>query len=214
MEYELLDTGVFNDNRYFDVFVEYAKGAAEDILVKISATNRGPDAADLHLLPTLWFRNDWSPWIAEANRAAEKPHLEQIDGPAGTSAVAASHPLLGSFVLSCDGDVPLLFTENETNTRPVVPGTPNESAYVKDGINDFVVNGRKDAVNPAKKGTKVAAHYQVNIGAGEDRGDSPAALGRSSVTRSASRSARRSTRCSTIGGATPTSSTRRSRRPP
>ena len=167
MEYELLDTGVFNDNRYFDVFVEYAKGAADDILVKISATNRGPDAADLHLLPTLWFRNDWSRWIAASNRAAEKPHLEQIEGPAGTSAVAASHPLLGSLVLSCDGDVPLLFTENETNHERLFPGQKNESAHVKDGINDFVVNGRQDAVNPEKQGTKVAAHYQVNVGAGE-----------------------------------------------
>ena len=167
MEYELLDTGVFNDNRYFDVFVEYAKGAADDILVKISATNRGPDAADLHLLPTLWFRNDWSQWIAASNRAAEKPHLEQIEGPAGTSAVAASHPLLGSFVLSCDGDVPLLFTENETNHERLFPGQKNESAHVKDGINDFVVNGRQHAVNPEKQGTKVAAHYQVNVGAGK-----------------------------------------------
>ena len=167
MEYELLDTGVFNDNRYFDVFVEYAKGAADDILVKISATNRGPDAADLHLLPTLWFRNDWSRWIAASNRAAEKPHLEQIEGPAGTSAVAASHPLLGSFVLSCDGDVPLLFTENETNHERLFPGQKNESAHVKDGINDFVVNGRQHAVNPEKQGTKVAAHYQVNVGAGK-----------------------------------------------
>ncbi len=167
MEYELLDTGVFNDNRYFDVFVEYAKGAADDILVKISATNRGPDAADLHLLPTLWFRNDWSPWIAASNRAAEKPHLEQIEGPPGISTVAASHPLLGSLVLSCDGDVPLLFTENETNHERLFPGEKNESAHVKDGINDFVVNGRQHAVNPEKQGTKVAAHYQVNVGAGK-----------------------------------------------
>jgi hypothetical protein len=167
MEYELLDTGVFKDNRYFDVFVEYAKGAADDILVKISAANRGPDAAHLHLLPTLWFRNDWSPWIAASNRAAEKPHLEQIEGPAGTSAVAASHPLLGSFVLSCDGDVPLLFTENETNHERLFPGQQNESAHVKDGINDFVIDGRQHAVNPKKQGTKVAAHYQVNVGAGK-----------------------------------------------
>jgi len=167
MEYELLDTGAFNDNRYFDVFVEYAKGAADDILVKVSATNRGPDAADLHLLPTLWFRNDWSSWIAASNRAAEKPHLEQIERPAGTSAVAASHPLLGALVLSCDGDVPLLFTENETNHERLFPGQKNESAHVKDGINDFVVNGRRDAVNPKKQGTKVAAHYEVNVGAGE-----------------------------------------------
>jgi hypothetical protein len=167
MEYELLDTGVFKENRYFDVFVEYAKGAADDILVKISAANRGPDAAHLHLLPTLWFRNDWSPWIAASNRAAEKPHLEQIEGPAGTSAVAALHPLLGSFVLSCDGDVPLLFTENETNHERLFPGQQNESAHVKDGINDFVIDGRQHAVNPKKQGTKVAAHYQVNVGAGK-----------------------------------------------
>ena len=167
MEYELLDTGVFNDNRYFDVFVEYAKSAADDILVKISAINRGPEAATLHLLPTLWFRNDWSPWIAASNRAAEKPRLEQIEGPSGISAVAASHPLLGSLVLSCDGDVPLLFTENETNHGLLFPGQKNESAHVKDGINDFVVNGRQDTVNPEKQGTKVAAHYEVNVGAGE-----------------------------------------------
>src|SRR6476659_4200330 len=113
MEYELLDTGAFNDNRYFDVFVEYAKGAAEDILVRITAVNRGPDAADLHLLPTLWFRNDWSAWIAESNRAARKPNLRQTEAPNGVSAASAAHPLLGDFVLSCEGDVPLLFTENE-----------------------------------------------------------------------------------------------------
>ena len=95
MEYELLDTGVFNGHRYFDVFVEYAKGAAEDILVRITAANRGPDAAELHLLPTLWFRNDWSKWIAESNRAAEKPNIKQIEAPAGATAVAAAHPLLG-----------------------------------------------------------------------------------------------------------------------
>jgi Mannosylglycerate hydrolase MGH1-like glycoside hydrolase domain len=167
MEYELLDTGVFNENRYFDVFVEYAKGAADDILVKVSAINRGPDGADLHLLPTLWFRNDWSHWIAPSNRAAEKPHLEQIEGPAGISTVAASHPLLGSLLLSCDGEVPLLFTENETNHERLFRGEKNESAHVKDGINDFVVNGQQQAVNPEKQGTKVAAHYKVNVAAGE-----------------------------------------------
>src|SRR5512137_2234990 len=91
MEYELLDTGVFDDDRYFDVFVEYAKDGAEDILVKITAANRGPEAAELHLLPTLWFRNDWSAWIAESNRAPGKPSLRQIKAPAGVSAVAAKH---------------------------------------------------------------------------------------------------------------------------
>ena len=95
MEYELLDTGVFNDDRYFDVFVEYAKAGPEDILVKITAFNRGPEAAELHLLPTLWFRNDWAAWIAASNRSAEKPSLKQIKAAAGTSAVAATHPAAG-----------------------------------------------------------------------------------------------------------------------
>jgi len=167
MEYELLDTGVFNDDRYFDVFVEYAKAGPEDILVRITAANRGPDAAELHLLPTLWFRNDWSLWIAESNRSPKKPNIKQIKAPAGTSAVAAAHPLLGEFILSCEGDVPLLFTENETNHERLFPGQKNESPYVKDGINDCVVQGRQEAVNPGKQGTKVAAHYRVNVGAGQ-----------------------------------------------
>jgi len=166
MEYELLDTGVFDDDRYFDVFVEYAKGDAEDILVRITAVNRGPDAAKLHLLPTLWFRNDWSAWIAESNRAPEKPIVKQIGVPAGATAVAAAHPLLGAFTLYCQGDPPLLFTENETN-HALLFGRPNESLYVKDGINDCVVKGRQDAVNPDRTGTKVAAHYQMAIGPGQ-----------------------------------------------
>jgi hypothetical protein len=169
MEYELLDTGVFKDDRYFDVFVEYAKGAAEDILVRITAVNRGPDAADLHLLPTLWFRNDWSSWIAESNRASEKPRIEKIESPAGETAAAAAHPALGAFTFSCDGDVPLLFTENETHHERLFPGSgvSNESRYVKDGINDCVVHGRQDAVNSDWHGTKVAAHYQATVGAGQ-----------------------------------------------
>ncbi len=166
MEYELLDTGVFQDGRYFDVFVEYAKSTPEDILVRITAVNRGPDAADLHLLPTLWFRNDWSQWIAESNRAPEKPHIQQVEARAGATAVTAAHPLLGAFIVSCEGDVPLLFTENETNHARLF-GTQNESPYVKDGIHECVVHGRQGAVNPKKHGTKVAAHYQVTIGAGQ-----------------------------------------------
>jgi hypothetical protein len=168
-EYELLDTGVFKDDRYFDVFVEYAKTGSEDILARITAANRGPDAAELHLLPTLWFRNDWSSWIAESNRAREKPNLKQIKAPAGTSAVAAAHPLLGEFVFSCEGDVPLLFTENETNHERLFPGQKNESCCVKDGINDCVVQGRQEAVNPGKQGTKVAAHYRIHVGAGQTK---------------------------------------------
>jgi hypothetical protein len=166
MEYELLDTGVFNEDRYFDVFIEYAKGDADDILVKITAFNRGPEAAELHLLPTLWFRNDWSAWIAESNRAASKPNLKQLKAPKGASVVAVVHPLIGECILSCEGDVPLLFTENETN-HELLFGQKNESPYVKDGINDCVVQGNQAAVNPDKQGTKVAAHYQATVGAGQ-----------------------------------------------
>jgi hypothetical protein len=167
MEYELLDTGVFNDNRYFDVFVEYAKADTEDILIKITATNRGPEAAELHLLPTLWFRNDWSAWIADSNRASQKPKLAQVKASKGVSALSASHSFLGEFTFFCDGEVPLLFTENETNHVKLFPGQENESPHVKDGINDFVVNGVVDAVNPQKQGTKAAACYRLVTGAGE-----------------------------------------------
>jgi hypothetical protein len=169
MEYELIDTGVFSDDRYFDVFVEYAKRDAEDLLVKITAANRGPEASELHLLPTLWFRNDWSRWIADSNRAATKPRLEQIEGAAGTSAAAAAHALLGEFIFSCEGEVPLLFTENETNHERLFPGQKNESPWVKDGINDCVVQDKRAAVNPGNKGTKVAAHYKVQVGAGQSK---------------------------------------------
>jgi len=168
MEYELLDTGVFKDDRYFDIFVEYAKAGPEDILVKITAANRGPDASELHLLPTLWFRNDWSSWIAESNRAARKPNLEQIERGRAATAVAVAHPLLGAYILHCEGDVPLLFTENETNHERLF-GQKNETPHVKDGINDCVVQGKQAAVNPDKKGTKVAAHYQINVGAGQTK---------------------------------------------
>src|SRR5436190_15632468 len=155
MEYELLDTGVFKDDRYFDVYVEYAKASPEDILVRITAVNRGPDTAELHLLPTLWFRNDWSRWIAASNRASRKPDLKQVKPSTGTSAVVATHSVLGEFTLFCEGDVPLLFTENETNHERLFPGQKNESSHVKDGINDCVVDGRQNAVNPEKQGTKV-----------------------------------------------------------
>ena len=167
MEYELLDKGVFKDDRYFDVYVEYAKGGPEDILVRITAINRGPDAAELHLLPTLWFRNDWSRWIAESNRALQKPGLQQVKPAPGMSAVAGTHAVLGEFMLCCEGEVPLLFTENETNHERLFPGQVNESPYVKDGINNCVVQGNENSVNPAKQGTKVAAHYRANVGAGQ-----------------------------------------------
>jgi len=169
MEYELLDTGVFKDDRYFDVYVEYAKDGPEDILVRITAANRGPEAAELHILPTLWFRNNWASWIAESNRTPKKPSLKQILAPAGTSVVAAMHPLLGELVLSCEGEVPLLFTENETNHERLFLGQKNESPYVKDGINDYVVQGKQGAVNPGKQGTKAAANYGVKIDAGQSK---------------------------------------------
>jgi hypothetical protein len=160
-EYELLDTGIFDDNRYFDVFVEYAKQTPEDILIRISVSNRGPEPALLHVLPTLWFRNTWA-WWADT----PKPSLRQITGKNGLTALAASHTQLGERYLYCEGDSALLFTENETNNNRIF-GTPNVSPYVKDAINNCVVNGHRDAVNPENTGTKVAAQYQLNVSAGE-----------------------------------------------
>jgi hypothetical protein len=163
LEYELLDTGVFNDNRYFDVFVEYAKGAPDDVLVQITVHNRGPEAAEIHVLPTLWFRNDWAEWIS---RPSPKPELKAIDGPSGTSAAAAARADLGMYHFYCEGDVPLLFTENSTNHAALHLDYPDVGPYLKDGINEYVVHGRKDAVNPARVGTKVAAQYHLTVPAG------------------------------------------------
>ena len=165
MEYELLDTGVFDDDRYFDVFVEYAKDSPEDMLIRITVCNRGPEPAELHVLPTLWFRNDWSAWIAGP---AEKPTLRKIEGPAGASAIAAMHPVLGPYYLYAEGDVPLLFTENETNYERLFPGQPNDSPYVKDAFHNFVVHGQAGAVNPDRVGTKSAAHYRITVGGGKE----------------------------------------------
>ncbi len=167
-EYELLDTGVFDDNRYFDVFVEYAKAAPEDLLVRISVFNRGDRAAPLHLLPTLWFRNTWS--YAEGG---SKPLVESagINGQATIHAHQDGTLLqqpLGDYYLYCDADVPLLFTENETNNARLF-GTANASPYTKDGINDFIVRGDAAAVNPARTGTKAACHYQLDVGGGDNK---------------------------------------------
>jgi hypothetical protein len=166
LEYELLDTGIFDQDRYFDVFVEYAKADAEDMLIKISVCNRGPEAATLHVLPTLWFRNTWS-WAD----ASSKPILQKI-GNEAQSIVHAHHtePLFQEFLddyyLYCDGNVPLLFTENETNNARLFGGT-NASPYVKDGINNYVVNGQPDAINPAQTGTKAAPHYPLTVAGGD-----------------------------------------------
>jgi len=161
MEYELLDTGIFNEDRYFDVFVEYAKRSPEDILIQISIANRGPSPATLYVLPTLWFRNTWT-WWADT----PKPSLKQIAGRNAFSVVAAEHAQLGVRYLYCEEDVPLLFTENETNNERIF-GTPNASPYVKDGINNYLVERMQSAVNPQRTGTKAAALYRVNVNAGE-----------------------------------------------
>ncbi len=162
-EYELIDTGVFDRDRYFDVFVEYAKAASEDILIRCTVHNRGPDSATLDLLPRLWFRNEWS-WHAGAGH----PRMEQVAGRQDQGIVRAVHQWLGVRYLYCEGDVPLLFTENETNTQRLF-GAPNQSPYVKDGINDCIVHGREDAVNPEQRGTSIAARYRLTIGPGESR---------------------------------------------
>jgi hypothetical protein len=144
MEYELLDTGVFEQDRYFDVFVEYAKQSPEDLLIQISVSNRGPEPATLHVLPTLWFRNIWTWWPG-----IPTPSLKQVSGQKGGHAIAASHADLGERYLYCEGDVPLLFTETETNNERLF-NTPNASRYAKDGINNYVVNGNPNSVNPEK----------------------------------------------------------------
>jgi Glycosyl hydrolase family 63 C-terminal domain len=159
-EYELLDTGIFNEERYFDVFVEYAKASPSDILIQITLCNRGPAAATLHLLPTLWFRNTWTWWPEQP-----KPSLWEMPGTTGGARIYASHSGLGDYTLHCEGNPPLLFTENDTNNERIF-GKPNATPYVKDAINNYVVAGRLDTVNPNRMGTKAAAHYQVDVAAG------------------------------------------------
>lgn len=161
MEYELLDTGVFDDDRYFDVFVEYAKESPERILVRITVHNRGPETAGLHLLPTLWWRNRWS-WDDRPDAPAHRPSLRGITGVGGARAIRAADPETGEGTLHCEGAPELLFTENETNSERLF-GTPNRSPYVKDGIDAFVVHGRTDAVNPERTGTKAAALYRLTL---------------------------------------------------
>jgi hypothetical protein len=158
-EYELLDTGVFDQDRYFDVFVEYAKASPEDILILITVCNRGPEPATLHVLPTVWFRNLWS-WGGQLSR----PVLQQAAG----GVIAVSHPDLGERFLSCEGAAALLFTENETNTERLF-GTANRTPYVKDGIGNYIVHGRRDAVNAEQKGTKASVHFPLTVGVGESR---------------------------------------------
>jgi hypothetical protein len=158
-EYELIDTGLFDQNRYFDVFVEYAKASPDDVLVRISVHNRGPEAARLRVLPTLWFRNTWS-W----NGDDWKPSLRKVR----PGAIEASHPELGNYILVCDGEPDLLFTENETNTERLWRSA-SAAPYVKDAFHNYLIAGRADAVNPAHFGTKAAAHYILDVPGGGSR---------------------------------------------
>jgi hypothetical protein len=179
-EYELLDTGVFDQDRYFDLFIEYAKAGPNDILVRVRAANRGPDAAPLHLLPTLWFRNTWA-WDADERRPLLSAASLERPGAAPLAAVQAEHWILGTYLLACeaarvspdergpDGAPPqpgaepaLLFTENETNLERLF-GAPNPQPYVKDAFHRAVVGGEPGAVNPERRGTKAAAHYRVLV---------------------------------------------------
>jgi len=166
-EFELIDTGVFEAGRYFDVVVEYAKAGPDDILVRITASNRGPESAELHLLPTLWYRNTWS-W---GSGGPERPTLRAGTAAGGSAVIEGDHASLGARWLYCEGAPEVLFTENDTNVERLY-GRPNARPYVKDSINAFVVEGRKDAVNPAGVGTKAAAYYRYSL-----------APGRSAVTR-------------------------------
>ncbi|MEU5881402.1 hypothetical protein [Spirillospora sp. NPDC047279] len=156
-EFELLETGVFDDDRYFDVFTEYAKATPDDLVIRVTVANRGPDEAVLHVLPTLWFRNTW-----RGDRPARPMLHEHAPG-----VIRAEHPELGTYRLYCEGGPELLFTENETDNERI-HGTASASPYVKDAFDRYVVHGEKDAVNPDRAGTKAAAHYRLVVpGGGE-----------------------------------------------
>lgn len=162
-EFELMDTGIFDQERYFDVFVEYAKNSDEDILIQISVVNRGDEEKTLHFLPTLWFRNTWS-WDA----TSKKPLLKVIRSDGHISLIEATHPTLGNRWLYCESPGELLFTENETNYERLF-GVSNPSPFVKDGINNYIVHGEKSAINSQQVGTKVSSYYLLKIGAGQEK---------------------------------------------
>jgi hypothetical protein len=164
-EFEITDTGVFDNGRYFDVFAEYAKAGPDDILIKLTVTNRGPDRARLHLLPTLWYRNSWS-WGCTHEGCEIKPMMRSAAG----GVIVTQHATLGQSRLAIEplaGNAPqLLFTDNETNTHRLY-GTPNAGQYAKDAFHDFLIHGNEAAVNPAAIGTKAAAVYPLDMGPGE-----------------------------------------------
>jgi hypothetical protein len=155
-EFELIDSGVFDDDRYFDVFVEYAKAGPDDMVMRVTVHNRGPEAADIHVLPQLWFRNTWT-W----DGVSAKPDLSLVQ----ESAIAARHAELGAYYLYADGAPELLFADNETNT-PRLFGGDGVAGHFKDAFHDCVVGGDHNAVNPAQRGTKAAAHYTLTVPAG------------------------------------------------
>jgi len=159
-EFELIDSGVFNDNRYFDVFVEYAKASPEDLCIRIQVVNRGPDQAELTLLPTIWYRNTWS-WGSDIRR----PRLKQGKSTNQMSVIETQHDYYGLRRLLCEGRPTLLFTENETNTYRLY-GDQEGARYVKDSFHDYVVQGKRDAVNPDHLGTKAAAQYVMTLAPG------------------------------------------------
>lgn len=158
-EFELVDTGIFNDSRYFDVFVEYAKNGPEDLLVRITIANRGPDAAPLTLLPTLWFRNTWS-WGSEHEGSTQRPEIRR-DG----KQLRTKHERVEEYAFAVDAPAEWLFTENATNFEKLF-ASPNQTLHVKDAFHRFVIDGEKDAINPAETGTKAAALLRFNIPAG------------------------------------------------
>jgi len=166
LEFELLDTGIFEENRYFDVFIEYAKAAPEDVLIRIEVVNRGPESAPLQVLPTVWFRNTWS-WGLDAR----PPQLRQEPNSSKTSIIALKHYYYEQRWLYCAGAPEILFTDNETNPERVPRNDWSDisapSGYFKDGINDYIVNGDMEAVNPARIGTKASAHYPLLLGPGK-----------------------------------------------
>ena len=161
-EYELLDTGVFRNDRYFDVVVEYAKDAPDDIAIRITVSNRGPDPATLHVLPTLWFRNTWS-W----SPGAARPRVRSVASSSSSLVVEATHEGLGTRFLYCHEASGLVFTENDTNHARIF-GTENASPFVKDAFDRYLVHGEQATVNPAATGTKCAALYPIMVGAGQD----------------------------------------------
>ncbi len=163
-EFELMDTGVFDEGRYFDVFVEYAKVTIDDLLIRITVVNRGPEPAPLHLLPTLWFRNTWS-W----DYGAPRPKMNQVLSPSGTRAVLAVHSdMKDPYRLTSEGAPDLLFTENETNHHRVF-GVDNGQPFVKDAFHEYLIAGRLEAINPGQEGTKAALHYRLEVLPGESR---------------------------------------------